>query len=93
MEVSTRKKRVVPAASTGLGTHTNSIVSEYGSQVRMAASAAATNGLSSGSTRRSYGSSSAAQKESPLSMYNEPPQEEITLDQFERAGVDRLQGQ
>ena len=92
MEVSSRKKRPQPTAATGMGTHANSHVSEYGSQVAaMQAANGGAMGLSSG-TRRSYGGT-AAQKMSPLSMYNDPPQEEITLDQFERAGVDRLQGQ
>ena len=26
-----------------------------------------------------------------LSLYNEPPQEELTLDEFERVALDRLQ--
>lgn len=33
------------------------------------------------------------QEKTALSMYADPPQHEITLDQFERSGVDRLQGE
>ena len=101
MEVSSRKKRPQPSAPTGLATQgysSSSLVSEYGQAVAakqaallQAVPANGSSGLSS-STRRSLGTASVGAKLSPLSMYNEPPQEEITLDQFERAGIDRLQG-
>jgi hypothetical protein len=107
MEVSRRSgtKRVTTGPVTGLATHGNgysgsSLVSDYASQVAakqlQVASGTGTSsssnsnhaGLSS-ATRRSLGGLSRA----TLSMYNDAPQEEITLDMFERAGVDRLQGQ
>ena len=84
MEVAIRKtKRVSAGPSTGLPTHSNQGSSSAGI-------GASYTGLSSSSTRKSFGSSQ--QRLSTLSFYNDPPQEEITLDQFERSGVDRLQG-
>jgi len=101
MEVSRRSgvKRPSAGPATGLVTHGNgysgsSLVSDYAGQVaaKQAAQAASASGSSSkaglsSATRRSLGGLLKA----TLSMYNDAPQEEITLDQFERAGVDRLQ--
>jgi hypothetical protein len=85
MEVAIRKtKRASAGPATGLPTHSNLSSSANGL-------GASYTGLSSSSTRKSFGSSQ--QRLSTLSMYNDAPQEEITLDQFERSGVDRLQGQ
>lgn len=79
MEVAIRKKRPVSSGTTGLPSHTNAgLASAYGSS----------SGLASSTTRRGL---TGAFRSSTLSFYNDAPQDEITLDQFERAGVDRLQ--
>ena len=88
MEVAVRKKRASTTASTGLPNHSSASSSTVGNG---SSNELLSMGLSSSSTRRSFGLNQ--QRLSALSMYNDAPQEEITLDQFERAGVDRLQGQ
>jgi len=101
-------KRVTTGPVTGLATHGNgysgsSLVSDYASQVAakqlQVASGTGTGTGSSSSSSNHAGLSSATRRSlgglsrATLSMYNDAPQEEITLDMFERAGVDRLQGQ
>jgi len=84
MEVQTRKKRPLSTAGGGLshGVHNDG----FGSS---SSSSAALLGLASTSARSLNGGS--GKLGSTLSMYDVPPQSEITLDQFERAGIDRLQ--
>lgn len=83
MEVAIRKKRpILSSTPTGFSNHSNTgSTGSYGGPTSM--------GLASSSTRRSLGVTNA--RHTTLSFYNDAPQEEITLDQFERAGIDRLQ--
>jgi hypothetical protein len=79
-----RKRQSAPGTSSYAGGSTSSTLGVgVGSEFL---------GLSGASIRRRVGSLAQHQRASTLSMYNDAPQEEITLDEFETAGIDRLQG-